>query len=88
MVAPEPILRAYLDMLYHVSIYVRNRSWGDNRLPDDQLFDLMDAIHNVPELLTNHGGFFTPQSMREHFFEVYDERWAETALRLFPSRLK
>ena len=75
-IAPEPILRAYLDLIREVSLYVRAKSFGADRLPDDQLHDLMDAIHNIPELLTEFGGFFTSESMREVYLEPYDKRWA------------
>ena len=58
MIAPEPILRAYLDLLREVSLYIRARSVGADRLLDSQLHELMDAIHNIPEFLTEFGGFF------------------------------
>lgn len=77
MLAPEPILRAYLALLGHVTTYVRARSGGANRIPDDQLFDLMDAVHNIPELLTRYGEFFSVESIEENFLKVYDDRWAK-----------
>jgi hypothetical protein len=76
MLAPEPIFSAYLEVVYRVAVYVRNRSRGANRISDDQLFDLMDAIHNIPEFLTRYGEFFTEDLMRHTYLGVYDSHWA------------
>ncbi len=76
MMAPEPILRAYLHLLCEVSLYVRARSGPDDRLPDRQLHELMDAIHNIPGFLTGFGATLAPEEMRELYLKPYDERWA------------
>ena len=75
--APEPYFSAYHDLLYQVATYVRVRSRGSNRLEDEELFDLMDAIHNVPEFLIEYG-FFDECSMREIFLEPFDEKWVRS----------
>jgi hypothetical protein len=75
--APEPYLSAYLELLYRVSIFVRSRSEGEVRLPDEQLFDLMDAIHNIPEMLLEYEGpGWSEKDLRELFLQAYDEKWA------------
>jgi hypothetical protein len=82
MVASEPILRAFLHVLYHVAIFVRLRSVGQQRLPDEHLFDLMDAIHNVPEFLTKPAGYFTVEKLRDHYFADYDAKWGKDGIGL------
>src|SRR5437870_3713566 len=72
----ERLTRAYLDLVYWVILFVRVRSRGDDRLSDDHLHDLMDAIHNIPEFLAGTNEWFTPERMRE-YLAVYDERWSE-----------
>jgi hypothetical protein len=76
MIAPEQVLRAYLNVLNDVLLFVRLRSRGDNRLSDEHLFDLMNAVHNVPELLTRHGEWFTAEMIRNDAFADYDSKWA------------
>jgi hypothetical protein len=76
-IAPEPELRAYLILLYRVAIQVRLRSGGDERLPDRQLFDLMDAIHDIPSLLADHDHYFTDAQIRERL-QSYDDKWTES----------
>lgn len=35
---------------------------------------LMDAIHNIPEFLCEHGHLFTEQMLREGF-DCFDKKW-------------
>lgn len=72
----EQLTQAYLELLRWVILGVRLRSRGENRLPDEHLFDLMDAMHNVPEFLVGTNAWFTPERMREYLM-VYDERWSK-----------
>ncbi|MFO0789052.1 MAG: hypothetical protein U0805_06310 [Pirellulales bacterium] len=51
-------------------------AWS-SRLSDEHLFDLMDAIHNVPEFLAGTNDWFTPDRMRS-YLASYDERWSDT----------
>ncbi|OGT88110.1 MAG: hypothetical protein A2514_02610 [Gammaproteobacteria bacterium RIFOXYD12_FULL_61_37] len=74
MTAPEPILSAYIHLLGRVVLEVRARSIGPNKMPDDQIFDLMDAIHNVPHMLAQYGSF-EDKMMRENYLAPYDEKW-------------
>ncbi|MCP4251729.1 MAG: hypothetical protein GY778_32240 [bacterium] len=75
--APEPHLSGYLELLYRVSIFVKLHSEGEMRLPDRQLFDLMDAIHNIPEMLLEYEGpGYDEKDMRRLFLESYDGKWA------------
>lgn len=76
--APEPYLSAYLELLYRVSIFIRSRSEGENRLPDEQLYDLMDAIHNIPEMLIEYEpSGYKEREMVSYFLKPYDDKWAK-----------
>ena len=66
-IVPEPILRAHLDFLSRVILQLRCQCVGAERLSDEELFDLMDAIHNIPEMLTAHGTTFTHEVTRQYF---------------------
>jgi hypothetical protein len=42
----------------------------------------MDAVHNVPALLTEPDGYFTPTKLRDFFFANYDAKWGKEGLGL------
>jgi hypothetical protein len=68
---------AFLDLLYRVAIYLRAHSTGPRRLPDSQLHDLMDAIHNVPLYLNGSDAYFTAEKLRELYLASYDKKWVK-----------
>lgn len=66
-----------MQLLHQVSIFVRLYSEGEKRLPDQQLLDLMDAIHNIPEMLLEYeGSGYDETDIRRIFLQGYDEQWA------------
>jgi hypothetical protein len=66
---------AFLSVIETVVLFVRLRSRGPGRLPDEHLFDLMNAVHNVPEMLTGRNAYFTPDMIRDGRFAAYDAKW-------------
>jgi hypothetical protein len=66
---------AFLSVIETVVLFVRLRSCGQHRLSDEHLFDLMDAIHNVPEMLISSSGYFTAKSICNGRFADYDAKW-------------
>lgn len=51
-VAPEPYLSACVQVLHRSVLWCRVWGWkGD--VPAEHLADLKDAIHHIPELITN-----------------------------------
>ncbi len=82
MTARDRSTLAFLHVLRHAVLFVRMRSEGPHRLPDEHLFDLMDAIHNVPEYLAGSNGYFTADNLRDHYFAPYDEKWGKESLGL------
>ena len=76
--APEPYLSACLETLYSAIIHARvlGAMGRDNGLaPDDsaRLDDPMDAVHNLPRLLTQWESA-DEQRIRD-FLRAYDDRW-------------
>ena len=73
-IAPEPYNSAALWLLCHVALFMRNYP---ERLSTRQLSDLGDAIHNVPESLTEYGHYFDEQKIRDDL-AAYDKKWANS----------
>jgi|SRR5579863_5867824 len=70
--APEPYASAALWVIYWVALYIRNCA---HSISPEQLSDLGDALHNVPESLTEYGHNFDEQVIRDVYFKAYDEKW-------------
>ena len=51
MLAPEPRLSACLHVLYRATVIARSVTWGEGS--HEQVAALMDAVHNIPELIRN-----------------------------------
>jgi hypothetical protein len=56
MLAPEPHLTACLAVLSHATIHARLIAWGGEASgltarQSSQIADIMDAVHNIPQLL-------------------------------------
>jgi len=48
-------------------------------MPADQLHDLMDAIENIPEFISEyngHGGWLVEDNIKP-YLKSYDDRWGE-----------
>ncbi len=73
-VAPEPFLTGYLSVLRDAILMARN--WAGAGVLNEKLADLMDAVHNIPELLNRWEECDEP-SLRSAL-KHYDVRWAES----------
>lgn len=58
-----------------MALYIRNEA---HSIKPEQLSDLGDAIHNVPESLTEYGGFFDERMIREIYSAAYDQKWSRS----------
>jgi len=84
--APEPILRAALHVVHVVAYTTRNWTYADG-WPRQQVYDLWDAIHVVPILLT----LWRPDAEREllMYLDEYDRKWPTPRLReMYQRRLE
>lgn len=70
--APEPILRAALRVLFLAGVETRNLTLAPN-VPVKRINDLWEALHPVPDLLCR----WRPDAERELllYFECYDVVW-------------
>ncbi len=73
-VAPEPYLSAYLSVLYQAAL--AGRSWAWSNEPNEKPGDLMDAIHNIPNLLNRWEECDEP-SLRSDLLR-FDRKWAQS----------
>jgi len=73
-IAPEPYHDAALYLLYRVALFMRNFA---TEIGQQQLSDLGDAIHNVPESLTEYGHYFDEKEIREDL-AAYDRKWLKS----------
>ena len=73
--APEPFFSGCHYLLYEVALFMRNRS---EEINPEQLRDLGDAIHNLPQALIEYGDFFDETLIRETYLAPYDEKWAKS----------
>ena len=75
LLAPEPILRAAL-RVFHVAAYTtRNWTLGEDVVPRQQINDLWEAIHEVPDRIKRWPGDKDGLSEIRMYLQEYDKRW-------------
>jgi hypothetical protein len=90
--APEPYLSACLEVLRHATIHARligygGHSGGLTAEQSDCVADLMDAVHNLPDLL-QHWEKCDEQLLRL-FLQEFDEKWqGHIGVQLFATYLR
>ena len=73
--APEPYFSAATQLLYRVALFIRNSA---DSISPEQLSDLGDATHNIPESLVEYGYYFDEQKIRDLYLSAYDSKWAQS----------
>jgi hypothetical protein len=76
--APEPILRAALRVVFIAAYTTRNWTLADE-VTRKQINDLWEALHEVPDLVTRWGNGAEEELLR--YFTEYDEKWPAPCLR-------
>lgn len=78
-IPPESELKACLELIRAAILTARGWGWS-NAVSAEQLADLMDAIHNIPEIVQN----WHANSLKEIAIEIksYDAKWAHSGSRL------
>lgn len=78
---PQPpetrVIRAYLHLQMQAMIFLRSRS---NDLPREQIGDLADALHTLPEFIWP--GLWPDAEFRRLYLEPYDRKMGEVRPRL------
>jgi hypothetical protein len=72
--APEPVLSTYLAVIEQVILNLRMRIRNGEEPTLHEIHDILDAIHNVPKMLRNYGGWHVEENI-DRFFSHYDEKW-------------
>jgi hypothetical protein len=78
---PEAILRAYSDLLTHTFLFLRNTVLT-KEIESQMLFDLADALHNIPNILLDYGRWTDETNFREVYLRPFDKKWANHAFSL------
>ena len=73
-VAPEPYFSACMAVLYRATLTARMWGWSSHVSPE-HLADLMDAIHNIPDLVQNWEKC-DPERLRTVYLLPYEQKWA------------
>lgn len=77
--APAHIMRASLRVLYFAAFTTRN--WAlDEGISRQQIYDLWEAVHDVPSTLLHWREGFSEEWILSHLRE-YNERWPRPQLR-------
>lgn len=64
-------MQAYLHLQMQAMIFLRSRS---SDLPREQIGDLADALHTLPEFIWSR--LWSDTEFRRLYLEPYDQRWA------------
>src|ERR1043166_6951003 len=75
---PEPVLRAYLDLLYQALVFLRGRA-QTSQIEPNEVRALADALHNVPAMLLTYGEWTNDEQFRELYLRPFDRQWADHA---------
>jgi hypothetical protein len=90
--APEPHLSACLEVLQHATIHARLLAYDGHEAglyaeQSDCLADLMDAVHNIPDLLSRWEN--CDQPLLRSFLQTFDDKWHHhTSARLLTTYLR
>jgi hypothetical protein len=74
-IAPEPYASACLAVLQHAIVRARLIAYRDKH---DRLADLMDAVHNIPDLLQRWEQ--CDERLLRSFLAEFDRKWREPQL--------
>ncbi|HSQ00298.1 MAG TPA: hypothetical protein VL049_24020 [Candidatus Dormibacteraeota bacterium] len=80
--APEPNLKGCLAVLHHAAIQGRmlglaGERDGLSRDRSKQLADLMDAVHNIPDLVQRWDA--CDEGLLRSMLKTYDDKWRPSA---------
>ena len=73
MLAPEPYRSACLTVLYRAVLHARLMGFSE-AVNATHLADLMDAVHNIPDLVRNSERCDI-ELLRTAFLKAYDDKW-------------
>ena len=72
--ASEPIAKAFLALMERAVLSMRMRIRYGKEVSQDEIHDFLDALHNVPTMLREYGGWHVEENIEANL-ETYDRRW-------------
>ena len=72
--APPQVADAYMTLLERAILGLRFRLRYGEEIAADELHDMLDALHNVPTMLRDYGGWFVEENIDADLAR-YDARW-------------
>ena len=72
--ATEPTVKAFLALIEQAILNLRMRIRYGEEVSLKEVHDLLDALHNVPIMLRNYGGWHVEGNV-EADLALYDQRW-------------
>ena len=72
--ADSKITHDYIHVLERAIADLRMRIRYDDGVSIDEVHDLLDAIHNIPRMLRDHGGWHVPENIDADLLR-YDRKW-------------
>ena len=84
---PDKVMSAALYTLYRAMVFCRNYS-ADSKAPQDVVYDLMDALHEVPQILSRWGTSDNDiQKLKQYLGCFHHDRWKERSAHFTPPDL-
>lgn len=74
--AADDVFHDYLLVLERVIVELRTRIRQDDAVKIAEAHDLMDAVHNIPEMLRNCEGWHVPENIDADLAR-YDSKWLD-----------
>jgi hypothetical protein len=77
--APADKLERYLEFLFQVILTTRFMGWN-KPAASEEIADLMDAVHNLPDLLRNWELF--DESLFREYLGQFDKKWPPEGIQI------
>jgi hypothetical protein len=72
--AAEKTIRIYLAVLQEAVLNLRMRIRYGESIDIQEILDLLDAVHNIPEMVCAYGGWHVEKNIDQDLAQ-YDARW-------------
>ncbi len=84
---PDKVMSAALCTLHRAMVFCRNYS-ADKCAPQDLVYDLMDALHEVPDILRRWGAYDNNvEKLKLYFGCFHHEKWKGRSAHFSPPDL-
>jgi hypothetical protein len=74
LAAPADVIHDYMTVLERAILELRMRIRYSYEVTNEEVHDLMDALHNIPQMLRNYSGWHLEENIDADLTR-YDEKW-------------